>query len=63
MAIGARAAFKQAEGDLATTQRLLEDAVVLTSESGMPLLEARVVLTSESGMPLLEARITHRLGV
>ncbi|TMC66775.1 MAG: hypothetical protein E6J16_00870 [Chloroflexota bacterium] len=48
VAIGARAAFKQAEGDLATTQRLLEDAVVLASESGMPLLEAR---------------ITHRLGV
>ena len=48
VAIGARAAFKQAEGDLAATQRLLEDAVVLASESGMPLLEAR---------------ITHRLGV
>jgi DNA-binding CsgD family transcriptional regulator len=48
VAIGARAAFKQAEGDLAATKRLLDEAVVLASESGMPLLEAR---------------ITHRLGV
>jgi DNA-binding CsgD family transcriptional regulator len=48
VAMGARAAFKQAEGDLVATKRMLEEAVELAGESGMPLLEAR---------------ITHRLGV
>jgi DNA-binding CsgD family transcriptional regulator len=48
VALGARAAFKQAEGDLVATKRLLDEAVELATESGMRLLEAR---------------IRHRLGV
>ncbi|HEX9096494.1 MAG TPA: AAA family ATPase [Candidatus Dormibacteraeota bacterium] len=48
VALGARAAFKQAEGDLAAAAHLLDQAVELATESGMPLLEAR---------------IRHRLGV
>jgi DNA-binding CsgD family transcriptional regulator len=48
VALGARAAFKQAEGDLDATRRLLDEAVELATESGMPQLEAR---------------IRHRLGV
>jgi DNA-binding CsgD family transcriptional regulator len=48
VALGARAAFKQAEGDLVATKQLLDEAVELATESGMPLLEAR---------------IRHRLGV
>ncbi|HEY4870718.1 MAG TPA: AAA family ATPase [Candidatus Dormibacteraeota bacterium] len=42
VAIGARAAFKQAEGDLVATKRLLDEAVELATESQMPLLEARI---------------------
>jgi DNA-binding CsgD family transcriptional regulator len=48
VAIGARAAFKQAAGDLVGTKRLLDEAVELATDSAMPLLEAR---------------IRHRLGV
>jgi DNA-binding CsgD family transcriptional regulator len=48
VSLGARAAFKQAEGDLVATTRLLDEAVELATESGMPLLEAR---------------IRHRLGI
>jgi DNA-binding NarL/FixJ family response regulator len=42
VAIGARAAFKQAEGDLVATKQLLDEAIELATESGMPLLEARI---------------------
>ena len=42
VAVGARAAFKQAEGDLVGTRRLLDEAVELATESQMPLLEARI---------------------
>ena len=42
VSLGARAAFKQAEGDLAATTRLLDEAVELATESGLPLLEARI---------------------
>jgi DNA-binding CsgD family transcriptional regulator len=48
VAIGARAAFKQAEGDLVAAGQLLDEAIELATASGMPLLEAR---------------IRHRLGV
>lgn len=48
VSLAARAAFKQAEGDLAASMRLLDDAIGLATESGLPLLEAR---------------IRHRLGV
>jgi DNA-binding CsgD family transcriptional regulator len=48
VALGARAAFKQAEGDLDGTKRLLDEAVELATDSAMPQLEAR---------------IRHRLGV
>jgi DNA-binding NarL/FixJ family response regulator len=48
VALGARAVFKQAEGDLVATKQLLDEAVELATQSEMPLLEAR---------------IRHRLGV
>ena len=42
VATGARAVFKQAEGDLLASTRLLDEAVELATQSGMPLLEARI---------------------
>jgi len=42
VALGARAAMTQVEGDLEATKRLLEEAIVLATESGMPILEARI---------------------
>jgi len=46
VALGARAALKQMEGDLEATKRLLDESIVLAT----------------GVMPLLEARIRHRLG-
>jgi DNA-binding CsgD family transcriptional regulator len=48
VALGARAAFRQVEGDVPAATRLLDEAAELASESGILLLEAR---------------IRHRLGV
>ncbi|HEV2014039.1 MAG TPA: AAA family ATPase [Candidatus Dormibacteraeota bacterium] len=42
VAIGARAALKQAEGDQEASTRLLDEAIALATGSGMPLLEARI---------------------
>jgi len=42
VALGARAALRQIEGDLETTKRLLDEAIVLATESEMPVLEARL---------------------
>jgi len=40
--LGSRAGFKQAEGDIVGSTRLLDEAITLATESGMPLLEARI---------------------
>jgi len=42
VAIGARAALKQIEGDLEAAKRLLDEAIMLAAGSGMPVLEARL---------------------
>jgi DNA-binding CsgD family transcriptional regulator len=42
VALGGRAAFTQAAGDLPATQRLLEEAIGLAAESGMRMLESRL---------------------
>jgi DNA-binding CsgD family transcriptional regulator len=42
VALGARAALKQIEGDLEATRALLEEAIALAAASGMPMLEARI---------------------
>jgi DNA-binding CsgD family transcriptional regulator/predicted negative regulator of RcsB-dependent stress response len=42
VAIAARAAGPQAAGDLAETQRMIDEAIRLAAEIGMPVLEARL---------------------
>jgi DNA-binding CsgD family transcriptional regulator len=42
VALGGRAALSQIDGDLEATKRLLDEAIVLATGSGMPLLEARI---------------------
>jgi DNA-binding CsgD family transcriptional regulator len=42
VALGARAALTQIDGDFEATKRLLDEAIVLATGGGMPLLEARL---------------------
>jgi DNA-binding CsgD family transcriptional regulator len=42
VALGARAALTQIDGDLDTTKRLLDEAIALATDSGMRVLEARL---------------------